>query len=141
MWQRTLCIVLSCGFLTWAIGYSVAAETVLPEGSAPPAIVSRCFPDRVHAFVWRNWDAVEPAKLAKILGTTVDNVRALAASMGLPPAAAVPPAMKTRGYITLIRRNWHLLPYDQLLELLDMTPARLAFTLREDDFYGSNWAA
>ena len=34
----------------------------------------------------------------------------------------------------LIRRNWHLLPYEQLLELLDMTPEQLAFTLREDDF-------
>ena len=42
--------------------------------------------------------------------------------------------MKQRGYITLIRRNWHLLPYDQLLELLEMTPERLAFALREDDF-------
>ena len=41
---------------------------------------------------------------------------------------------KSRGYITLIRRNWHLLPYDQLLELLEMTPEQLAFSLREDDF-------
>ena len=42
--------------------------------------------------------------------------------------------MKTRGYITLIRRNWHLLPYGQLLELVEMTPERLASTLHEDDF-------
>ena len=63
-----------------------------------------------------------------------EDVTALAESMGLPPAATIPPEMKTRGYITLIRRNWHLLPYDQLLELLEMTPERLAFTLREDDF-------
>ena len=42
--------------------------------------------------------------------------------------------MRERGYITLIRRNWHLLPYEQLLELLEMTPERLAFTLHEDDF-------
>ena len=97
-------------------------------------IVSRHFPDRVHEFVWRNWNAVEPAKLAKILGTSVENVKALAASMGLPPTATIPPEMKTRGYITLIRRNWHLLPYEQLLELLEMTPERLAFALREDDF-------
>ncbi|MCL5098067.1 MAG: hypothetical protein M1608_11190, partial [Candidatus Omnitrophica bacterium] len=34
----------------------------------------------------------------------------------------------------MIRRNWHLLPYDQLLELLDWTPEQMAFTLREDDF-------
>ena len=42
--------------------------------------------------------------------------------------------MNARGYVTLIRRNWHLLPYDQLLELLGMTPEQLAFTLREDDY-------
>ncbi len=134
MAKCALCTAWICGFLVGGPGHAVAAETVLPEGSAPAAIVSRHFPDRVHAFVWRNWNAVEPSKLAKILGTSVDNVRALAASMGLPPAATIPPEMKTRGYITLIRRNWHLLPYDQLLELLEMTPERLAFTLREDDF-------
>jgi hypothetical protein len=84
--------------------------------------------------VWRNWNVVEPAKLAAILRTSVENVHALAESLGLPSAAAVPPEMKTRGYITLVRRNWHLLPYDQLLELLEMTPERLAVALREDDF-------
>ncbi len=58
----------------------------------------------------------------------------MAESMGLPPDATVPAEMKQRGYITLIRRNWHLLPYEQLLELLEMTPERLAFALHEDDF-------
>ena len=123
------CLVL----FRWA-GDSSAAETVLPQGDARAAIVSRHFPDRVHEFVWRNWNAVEPAKLAKILGASVQDVTALAESMGLPPDATVPPEMRERGYITLIRRNWHLLPYEQLLELLEMTPERLAFTLHEDDF-------
>ena len=72
--------------------------------------------------------------LAKILETSVDNVNALAASIGLPSAATISPEMRTRSYIALIRRNCHLLPYDQLLELLEMTPERLAFALREDDF-------
>jgi len=111
-----------------------AAEAVLPEGSAPTPVVTRHFPDRVHEFVWRNWNAVEPAKLAKILGTSVENVQALAVSMGLPPTTSVPPEMKSRGYVTLLRRNWHLLPYEQMLELVEMTPERLAFSLREDDF-------
>ncbi|MHB9008351.1 MAG: hypothetical protein ACYDC1_15620 [Limisphaerales bacterium] len=108
--------------------------TVLPEGDAPPALRGHHFPDRTHEFVWRNWNVVEPGKLATLLGTAVDNVNALAASMGLPPAAGIPPEMLTRGFITLIRRNWHLLPYEQLLELLEMTPGQLAFALREDDF-------
>lgn len=110
------------------------ADVILPEGSAPAPLVSGHFPDRIHEFVWRNWNAVEPATLARILGTTDDNVMAVADSMGLPAAGAIPPEMKSRGYITLIRRNWHLLPYGQLLQLLDMTPERLAFALREDDF-------
>ncbi len=122
-------LVLVCG-----AGGSCAEETVLPQGNAPAALVSRHFPDRGHEFVWRNWCAVEPAKLASILGTSVDNVRAVAVSMGLPPKPTVPPEMRTRGYVTIIRRNWHLLPYGQLLELLDMTSEQLAFTLREDDF-------
>ena len=115
-----------CLLLCWSAGDLSAAEVVLPEGDAPAPIVSGYFPNRVYEFVWRNWNAVEPAKLAKILGTSVENVNVLADSMGLPPADAIPPEMKTRGYITLIRRNWHLLPYDQLLELVEMTPERLS---------------
>ena len=34
----------------------------------------------------------------------------------------------------MIRRNWHLLPYEQLTQLLGITPEELAFRLREDDF-------
>jgi hypothetical protein len=124
-----ICCSLLCG-----LAHGDASNGVLPEGTAPVAIESRHFPDRMHEFVWRNWNAVEPSKLAKILGTSVENIQALAVSMGLPPAATIPPEMKTRGYVTLIRRNWHLLPYEQLLELVEMTPERLAFSLREDDF-------
>jgi hypothetical protein len=120
--------------LLGAISRGWAAEAVLPEGSAPKALAGLHFPDRVHEFVWRNWNAVEPAKLAEILGTSTEKVQAVADSMGLPPATAIPPEMKTRGYITLIRRNWHLLPYEQLLKLVGMTRQQLAVALREDDF-------
>ncbi|OQA00091.1 MAG: hypothetical protein BWY71_00834 [Planctomycetes bacterium ADurb.Bin412] len=115
-------------------GDGSADEMILPQGDVRASIVSSHFPDRVHEFVWRNWNAVEPAKLAQILNASVEQITALAESMGLPPVTAVPPEQGQRGYITLIRRNWHLLPYEQLLELLEMTPEQLAFTLREDDF-------
>lgn len=112
-----------------------AAETMpLPQGDPRTALSSPYFPDRVHEFVWRNWGAVDPAKLAEVLDATTPDIAAMAESMGLPPVGAVPPAMRERGYITLIRRNWHLLPYDQLLRLLEMTPERLAVMLREEDF-------
>ncbi len=134
MLRFILCATWLCGPLLCSLAQGPGADATLPEGSAPAPIVSRYFPDRVHEFVWRNWNVVEPARLAAILETSVENVHALAKSMGLPPAKTIPPEMKTRGYITLIRRNWHLLPYEQLLKLLDMTPERLAFSLREDDF-------
>ncbi len=134
MRKFTFCLAWIGGLLLGGLGPSSASETVLPQGSAPAAIVDCHFPDRVHAFVWRNWNVVEPSQLAKILGTSVDNVNAMAVSMGLPPTLTIPPEMKTRGYITLMRRTWHLWPYDEVLELVEMTPERLAFALREDDF-------
>lgn len=115
-------------------GLAAADEAALPTGDAPPALSAGHFPDRVHEFVWRNWDAVAPAKIAAVLGATEAEVTALAVSMGLPERPTVLPAMMQRGYVTLIRRNWHLLPYEQLLKLLDMTPQRLSVMLREEDF-------
>ncbi len=113
---------------------TLRAESVLPVGPAPKALDFPHFPDRVHTFIWRNWPVVEPARLAEVLGTSVENVLAVADSMGLPPARPIPPDQKTRGYITVLRRNWHLLPYEQLLTLLDMSAEQLAYSLREDDF-------
>ena len=134
MLRLIFCAVWLSGPLLCALAQGPVEDTILPVGNAPAPIVSGHFPDRVHELVWRNWSLVEPAKLAAILKTSVENVHGLAGAMGLPPAGTIPSEMKTRGYITLLRRNWHLLPYDQLLTLLDMTPARLAFALREDDF-------
>ena len=38
--------------------------------------------------------------------------------MGLIPDPKVNPQWLTHGYQTLIRNNWQLLPYSQILELL-----------------------
>ncbi|MDD3928037.1 MAG: hypothetical protein PHT33_15445, partial [bacterium] len=38
------------------------------------------------------------------------------------------------GYVTVIRNNWHLLRYEQLLELLNWSAERLNYTLKEEDF-------
>jgi hypothetical protein len=105
-----------------------------PAGPDRPALPVAHFPDRLHAFVWRNWGLVDPARLAAVVGAAEGDLRRLATAMGLPERPAVPPEMPARGYATLIRRNWHLLPYDQLVTLLGLTPERLAHLLREDDF-------
>ncbi|MBI1319875.1 MAG: hypothetical protein GC168_13175 [Candidatus Hydrogenedens sp.] len=54
--------------------------------------------------------------------------------MGLGALPSIAPEIRKRAYLSVLRRNWHLLPYPQLMELLDMTEEQLAFTLREDDF-------
>lgn len=113
---------------------TAAAETRLPVGTHPAPVEFSHFPHRLHAVVWRNWGLVEPVRLAETLGASVEQISAVAESMGLDPAPAVSSEFRQRGYITLLRRNWHLLPYDQLLMLLDMTAEELDFALREDDF-------
>lgn len=123
-------------FLCLLVASSVHAATAadLPVGPNPSALDFPHFPSRVHTFVWRNWNLVETARLAKVLETTPDNVRAVARSMGLPDEQPVPAFYRDRLYLSIIRRNWQLLPYDQLLTLLDMTADQLAHALREDDF-------
>jgi hypothetical protein len=106
----------------------------LPVGSSPAALKFEHFPTPVHAFVFRNWNFVETGRLAKILKTGPKKIREMAAEMGLPAEEAAPAIYRSRLYLSLIRRNWHLLPYEQLLELLEMTPQQLEYTLREDDF-------
>ena len=113
--------------------FAILRPTVLP--AAPPVAVEH-FPDRMHALIWRNWPVVEAKKLADVLGTTAENVQAVALSMGLPPQGPIMPEWKTRGYITVLRRNWHLVPIEQLRALLDMSAEDLAYSLREDDFLG-----
>jgi hypothetical protein len=104
------------------------------EAGTKPALGCEPFPSRLHAFVWRNWTVVPQARLAEVLQTTPENVAHVSASMGLPPQEPIQPEWKDRGYITVLRRNWHLLPYDQLTALLGFTRERLRYSLMEDDF-------
>jgi len=108
--------------------------TALPEGSAPRALDFPHFPSRVHTFVWRNWTLVPEERAAAVIGATVEEYRAVGESMGLGTPPAVSEDQLRRSYITIIRRNWHLLPYEQLLALLQWTEEEMAYTLREDDF-------
>ena len=126
-----------CGLVMWGNTPGLAespSENVLPVGNHPPALEFSHFPDAVHAVVWRNWGLVPSDHLAKVLQTSPENIRQLARAMGLPQSWDGAEDFRKRGYITLIRRNWHLLPYEQLLQLVDMSPAELAYVLREDDF-------
>lgn len=113
-----------------------AGEVPLPhEGSRDwMALPPDPFPDRLSAFVWRNWFCVGKARLAETVGAHPDDLTALAVEMGLPPDPKVEPEWETKGYGTVLRRNWHLLPYGQLLTLLGWSREKLGYYLLEDDY-------
>lgn len=105
------------------------------ENSKTPAIEYSHFPSRLHTFIWRNWTTVPVSRLAKVLQTTEKNVQEIATSMGLSKQNKIDPIWDSpKGYITVLRHNWHLLPYEQLLILLNLSREELAWRLIEDDF-------
>ncbi len=114
---------------------SAVEQIQLPgEGGTKAALSCQPFPSRMHAFVWRNWSVVPVEKMAEVLKTSSANVSQVAASMGLQQQEPVLPQWKNEGYITVLRRNWHLLPYDQLLTLLDFSREKMREHLIENDF-------
>ncbi len=107
----------------------------LPHGESKKALNFPHFPTRHQAVVWRNWGLVPVERIARVLKTSAECVRTLGSDMGLRYDDSRCPIWLERGFLTIIRRNWHLLPYEQLLELLEWTPEQLAFVLKEDDFF------
>jgi len=93
------------------------------------------FPTIHQAFIFRAWEYVPREKIAAVLKTSVENVNCAARDLGLSDTIPDPRWLK-KGYITIIRQMWHILPYDQLLELLEIDEDRLALIMKEDDFLG-----
>ena len=85
----------------------------LPVGRSPQPVVVPHFPDVLHAVVWRNWDVVPADRLASVLRGSVEQITEIARSMGLPDQRVITPAEMERNSSSIIRRNWHLLPYEQ----------------------------
>lgn len=112
----------------------VTCVDFFPGGKPAAAIEDKHFPTRLHEFVWRNWESVSLERMAKTVDTTPENIRQTGLSMGLPEKVGPVDEFKTRGYVTIIRHNWHLLPYEQMLTLLDWDAKKLTFHLNEDDF-------
>jgi hypothetical protein len=113
---------------------AVESAAGLMVGSHPKALSFPHFPTVLQAVVWRNWELVPVERLAEVLQTTPENVLGLARDLGLRVPPRVVAEWLPRGYVSLIRANWHLLPYDQLCQLLGWSEEKLAYTLREDDF-------
>ena len=105
----------------------------LPVGNAPAPLTFPHFPNLLYAYVWRNWQLVPAHRLANVIGAEVENVQRLASDLGLGKPPQITSDQQQRSYVSVLRRNWHLLPYDQLLTLLGWTPEQLLYTLRYDD--------
>lgn len=104
------------------------------EPAVKDALSPAPFPSRMSAYVWRNWFCVPRARLAVVVGATEDDLAAVAVQMGLPADPVVEEEWRQKDYITVIRRNWHLLDYPQLMELVGKTREEMRFALLEDDF-------
>lgn len=94
------------------------------------------FPTKVHALIFRLWRMIPSERIACVLKTTPENVIATAKSMGLSDEGNNFANWIEKGYITIIKAMWHLLPYEQMLEILGWDEQRLAYVLKEDDFLG-----
>lgn len=121
--------------MLWSLlGMVAMAAVELPMGSAPAPVVSPHFPDRMHAYVWRNWTLVPVERLAEVVEAKPEDLTRMAEAMGLCPQPAITGDQFKRSSLTIIKHNWQLLPYEQLLTLLDWTPEQMVYHLREDDF-------
>lgn len=113
---------------------SAISVSDLPKGASPKPVSFPHFPSRLHAFVWRNWPLVTSERMARVVGAKRTDIVRIGRAMGLGKLPRITRDQQARSYITVIKRNWHLLPYEQLLDLLGWTVEQMAFTLREDDF-------
>lgn len=134
--EHRLCLGLLTVLSALTTGPARAADAFLRPGPPVPTVMFEHFPSRLHAYVWRNWELVDTPLLARTVGATPAQIEVIAASLGLGPNRAPPPAIRRQIYIAIVRRNWHLLPEDQLLALIGMERGEFQFRLQEDDALG-----
>lgn len=120
-------------FALWAPSW--LTNTLDAQTLAPVAPIDEGhFPSRLYQFVWRNWELANLARMAQVVGARPEQIEELGGSMGLPPKRPLSEDQLRRIYITVIRQNWHLLPKEQIMQLLGWDEKHYRFTLKEDDF-------
>jgi hypothetical protein len=115
-------------------GAAISAAAPRLWSQSPAPLLEPHFPTRLHQFIWRNWELANLDVMAAVVKGESSKLRAIGTSMGLPPKPQLTKDQLRRIYITVIRQNWHLLPNDQLIQLLGWTREKFEFTLKEDDF-------
>ena len=96
-------------------------------------VPSLTLPTAWQTVIFRNYGYVRNERIARVLECDEDTVEREAKRLGLVDRG-YQSDFETRGYITIIRNNWYLLPYDQLMTLLGFDEERLDFALEKDDF-------
>jgi hypothetical protein len=114
--------------------YAHPVSFPLPPLCAQAPLEFEWFPTRAHCFVFRNYGLAGVDRLAAVLGCGPDEVERLAKEMGLGPEDRAAEGFEERGFVTLVRNNWHVLDYDGLAALLGIDVNELAKLLRESDF-------
>lgn len=112
----------------------------LPETSERSAVKYEYFPAHWQAVLFRNWGRVPVERLAKLMEADEAALRREAGRLGLDGKLNCDENWLTRGYLTTIRENWHLLTMQDIAYLLGITDEYLAFLLKEDDFLGTSSA-
>ena len=81
-------------------------------------------PTRWQTVIFRNYGYVSADKIAAVLGCGEQTVHSEAERLGLGDVEYTSDWEK-KGYITIIRNNWFLLPYSQLTVLLAISKEKL----------------
>lgn len=105
---------------------------MLPKEKIFPNLIPH-FPTRWQAVVFRNYGIVPVARIAAALSASEAQIHESAAQMGLSPLRGETDFC-TEAYLTVLRANWHLLNYEQLMLLMDISEQKLNAYLYEDDF-------
>ena len=91
------------------------------------------FPRRWQTVIFRNYGIVSPERIAQTLSCDVETVKREAERMGLC-GVSYDGLWEKRGYITIIRNNWYLLPTEQIMTLLGYDESRMEFVIYKEDF-------
>lgn len=86
-----------------------------------------------QAVVFRNWGMVRAEKLAEVLRTDEATVYNEARALGLD-RMSYDPDWVNKGFVTIIRNNWDVLPNEDIRTLLSVTEKEWHALLAEYDF-------
>lgn len=97
-------------------------------------------PTAWQTVIFRNYGYVPTERIADALGCDEQTVHTEAARLGIVDHG-YQERFAHSGHITTIRNNWYLLPYEQILILLDTDEQTLDFILEKEDFLGEKLGA